>query len=103
MYDYILAVREQAEPDHGEYDGDEVKSLTSSPANSNGTVVSAGLSSTEVPSLHRGVFHTPPCMFVEHHQVQDDWCIITIIQVGQSFHLAIFMLCYTNNIGVCTN
>ncbi|KAG0620407.1 hypothetical protein M758_4G213400 [Ceratodon purpureus] len=67
-YDYILAVREQAEPDHGEHAGDGVNSLTSSPASSNGTGVSAGFSSTGVPSLHRGVFCTPPRMFVEHHQ-----------------------------------
>lgn len=70
-YDYILAVREQEqgqEQDHGE--GDGFNSLTSSPASSNITGISAGFSSMGASSLHRGVFCTPPRMFVEHQQVR---------------------------------
>ncbi|KAG0593262.1 hypothetical protein KC19_1G316900 [Ceratodon purpureus] len=65
-YDYILAVREQGlEHDVGE--GDGLNSLTSSPASSNATGIS-GYSSAGALGLHRGVFCTPPRMFVEHQQ-----------------------------------
>jgi hypothetical protein len=58
-------VREQ-EQDSGD---DGFNSMTSSPASSNGTGVS-GYSSAGALALHRGVFCTPPRMFVEHQQVR---------------------------------
>ena len=66
-YDYILAVREQG-LEHDIAEGEGFNSLTSSPASSNATGVS-GYSSAGALGLHRGVFCTPPRMFVEHQQV----------------------------------
>ena len=102
-YDYILAVREEAER-HGEQAGDRVNSLTSSPASSNATGVSAGFSSAEAPSLYRGVFCTPPRMFVEHHQVQNYLHLVDIhIYSSMTTSKAIHMSCSTNHVDFCIN
>nr|XP_024383416.1 probable protein S-acyltransferase 22 isoform X2 [Physcomitrium patens]PNR49213.1 hypothetical protein PHYPA_011109 [Physcomitrium patens] len=66
-YDYILAVREQG-IEQEITEGDGFNSLTSSPASSNATGIS-GYSSAGALALHKGVFCTPPRMFVEHQQV----------------------------------